>query len=303
VLGKSDTMQRMSYRVVLCALLCWSTAAAADVRVVATIFPVADLVRQIGHDAVEVTTLLPAGASPHTFEPAPEQVRAVAQAAVFVEVGAGLDTWAEKLRTARSGPLAVVTLATGLPLVQAAPEHGDPHGGEQHGGDPHVWLDPILVRDHCVPAILRALIQADPGRQAVFQQGASDLAAALTRLDTDMRGALAAVTNRNYVAFHAAWRYFGKRYDLREVGVVESFPGKEPSAREVAALIEQARAAGVRAVLIEPQFTPRMAEQIAHDIGAHLAVVDPLGGPDLPGRGHYLDLMRYNVQAFVKALQ
>lgn len=279
----------------------------AGVRVVATIFPVADLVRQIGRDAVQVTTLLPAGASPHTFEPAPEQVRAVAQAALFVEVGAGLDSWAEKLRAARSGPLAVVTLTAGLPLLQATPEHGDPHrgephGGEPHGGDPHVWLDPILVRDHCVPAILRALSQADPDRRALFQQGASELAAALTRLDVDIRAALAAVTNRNYVAFHAAWRYFGKRYELREVGVVESFPGKEASAREIAAVIEEARAAGVKAVLVEPQFNPRMAEQIAHDIGARLAVVDPLGGLELPGRTQYLDLMRYNMQAFAKAL-
>jgi ABC-type Zn uptake system ZnuABC Zn-binding protein ZnuA len=292
----------MYRRAILCALWCWSTAAVADVRVVATIFPVADMVRQIGRDAVQVTTLLPAGASPHTFEPAPEQVRAVVQAAVFVEVGAGLDTWAEKLRAAHSGPMTVVTLTAGLPLLNAVHDHGASHGGEPHGGDPHVWLDPILVRDHCVPAILRALSQADPARQAVFEQGASELAVALTRLDADIRSVLSAVANRNYVAFHSAWRYFGRRYDLREVAVVESFPGKEPSAREVAAVIEQARAAGVRAVLVEPQFSPRMAEQIAHDIGAHTAVVDPLGGPDLPGRAQYLDLMRYNAQAFAKAL-
>jgi zinc transport system substrate-binding protein len=282
----------------LCAFWCWSTAAVADVRVVVTLFPLADLVRQVGGDAVQVATLLPPGASPHTFVPTPEQVRAVAQAAVFVEVGAGLDRWAEKLRAARGGPMTVVTLTAGVPLLNAARDHG-----EFHGGDPHVWLDPILVRDHCVPAILRALSQANPARQAAFEQGASDLTAALTRLDADIRGALAAVANRNYVAFHSAWRYFGKRYELHEVGVVESFPGKEPSAREVAALIEQARAAGVKVVLVEPQFNPRMAEQIAHDIGAHLAVLDPLGGPDLPGRTNYLELMRYNVQAFAKALR
>jgi zinc transport system substrate-binding protein len=307
VVVKSDTMHPMYRCVILCVLWCLSSAAVADVRVVATIFPVADMVRQIGRDAVQVTTLLPAGASPHTFEPIPENVRAVAQAAVFVEVGAGLDTWAEKLRAAHTGPMTVVTLTAGLPLLNAAHDHGEPHsgdprGGDPHGGDPHVWLDPILVRDHCVPAILRALSQADPARQAIFDQGASELAAALTRLDADIRGAFAAVPNRNYVAFHSAWRYFGRRYDLREVAVVESFPGKEPSAREVAAVIEQARAAGVKTVLVEPQFNPRMAEQIAHDIGAHLTVVDPLGGPDLPGRTQYLELMRYNLQAFVKAL-
>lgn len=270
----------------------------AEVRVAATISPVADLVRQIGGEGVQVTTLLPAGASPHTFEPTPQQVRAVAHSTVFVEVGAGLDTWAEKLRAARSGPMTVVTLTAGLPLLNAMHDHG-----ASQGGDPHVWLDPLLVRDHFVPAIVRALSQEDPGRQAVFQQAASELQAALTQLDADIRTTLAPVANRNYVAFHSAWRYFGKRYDLREVAVVEAFPGKEPSAHEVAALIEQARAARVQAVLIEPQFNPRMAEQVAREIGAHVAVVDPLGGPGLSGRTHYLDLMRYNLQAFVQALR
>src|ERR1039457_3487430 len=102
---KSDTMRHMFWRVVICALWWCGAASAAEVRAVATIFPIADMVRQIGKDAVEVATLLPAGASPHTFEPAPNQVRTVARAAIFVEIGAGLDSWADKLRAARSGPM------------------------------------------------------------------------------------------------------------------------------------------------------------------------------------------------------
>jgi len=105
------------------------------------------------------------------------------------------------------------------------------------------------------------------------------------------------------VSFHAAWRYFARRYELTEVGAVEPFPGKEPSARDIASLVERARAADVRAVLVEPQFSPRTAEQIAREIGARVATVDPLGGSQLAGRAAYLDLMRYNVQRFIEALQ
>ncbi|MFI5396344.1 MAG: metal ABC transporter substrate-binding protein [Candidatus Binatia bacterium] len=286
---------------VICAVWLWggtlAAPAAAAVRVVATIFPVADMVRQIGGELVDVATLLPAGASPHTFEPTPDQVRTVAEATVFVEIGAGLDTWAGKLKAARSGPMKVITLTAGLALLGAAPEHGEPHGG-----DPHVWLDPVLVRDHLVPAIARGLSQADPGHLAEFQRRATDFQAALTQLDADIRATLAPAVNRNYVAFHSAWRYFGQRYDLREVAVVESFPGKEASALEIARVVEKARAAHVRVVLIEPQFNPRMAEQIAHEIGAQVLLVDPLGAPLLSDRDHYIDLLRHNLQVFARAL-
>ena len=299
--AKSSTMRGMSWRWLITAVWVWGTAlihpAAAAVRVVATIFPVADMVRQVGRDAVDVVTLLPAGTSPHTFEPTPAQIRMVADAAVFVEVGAGLDTWSAKLRSAHAGPMIVITLATGVPLLGAT--EGE---GASHGGDPHVWPDPVLVRDHFVPAIANGLSQADPSHAAAFRAAAGEFGAALTQLDAEIRTTLAPAANRNYVAFHSAWRYFATRYDLHEVAVVESFPGKEPSAQEIAATVQRARAAHVRALLIEPQFSPRLAEQIAQEIGAQLVTVDPLGGPDLPDRQHYLDLMRYNLRAFAKAL-
>ena len=299
--AKSSTMRGMSWRWLITAVWVLGTAlihpAAAAVRVVATIFPVADMVRQVGRDAVDVVTLLPAGASPHTFEPTPAQIRVVADAAVFVEVGAGLDAWAAKLRAAHTGPMTVITLATGVPLLGAT--EGE---GASHGGDPHVWLDPVLVRDHFVPAIANGLSQADPSHAAAFRAAAGEFGAALTQLDAEIRTTLAPATDRNYVGFHSAWQYFGRRYDLHEVAVVESFPGKEPSAQEIAAIVQRARAAHVRALLIEPQFSPRMAEQIAQEIGAQLVTVDELGGPDLPDRQHYLDLMRYDLRAFAKAL-
>jgi zinc transport system substrate-binding protein len=300
VLAKSSTMFWMSWRWLITVVWVWVTALvhpAAAVRVVATIFPVADMVRQVGKQAVEVVTLLPAGASPHSFEPTPAQIRAVAEAAVFVEVGAGLDAWAAKIRAAHAGPMIVITLAAGVPLLGAAEG-----AGAGHGGDPHMWLDPVLVRDHLVPAIASGLSQADPGDAAAFRAAAGEFEAALTQLDAQIRTTLAPATDRSYVAFHSAWRYFAKRYDLHEVGVVESFPGKEPSAQEIAAIVTKARAAHVRALLIEPQFSPHLAEQVAQEIGAQLVTVDPLGGPHLPDRQHYLDLMRYNLRAFAKAV-
>lgn len=257
------------------------------------------MVTQIGNEAVEVSTLLPPGASPHTFEPTPVQMRAMADAQVLVEVGAGLDTWVTKLRNAGRADLKVVTITAGLQLVGVP----DQHAGHETGGDPHVWLDPVLVRDHAVAAIATALSQVDPTHAAIFGEGAKHFQAALTQLDLDIQHTLTPLPDRRYIAFHSAWTYFGRRYGLEQIDVVESFPGKEPSAQEIAALVDKARAAHVRALLVEPQFSARLAVQIANEFGGRTVTVDPLGGPAVPGRNHYLDLMRYNSTMFAEAVR
>ena len=293
-------MTRMSRRWTLVAVCLWCVTAAAPaiaaVRVVATIFPLADIVKQVGKDNVEVVTLLPPGASPHTFEPTPAQIRDVANADVCVRVG-GLDAWTAKLLAARGIGMTVVTLTEGLKLLASTDTL------DSHGLDPHVYLYPILVRDHAVRLIVDALDQAAPDLRPAFERGAAEFRTALTALDADIRAALAPLPNRGYVAFHSAWRYFGLRYNLNEVAVVETFPGKEPSAQEIVALVKKARAAGVHAILVEPQFDPRIAQQIAREFGGTAVWVDPLGGPDVPGRRHYIDLMHFNAQAFAQGLR
>jgi ABC-type Zn uptake system ZnuABC Zn-binding protein ZnuA len=265
----------------------------AKVHVVATIFPLADIVQQIGQDYVEVTTLLPPGASPHTFEPSPSQIRALAHADLFARVGAGLDDWMDKLGAAQRSDLRVVTVSENITLLSTA----------GIAGDPHVWLDPTLVRDHIVPALAAALGQADAAHTAEFERAAAEFRSALTALDAEIQKTLAPVSKRNYIGFHSAWGYFGRRYGLHEIAAIEPFPGKEPSAQEITRVIEQARSAHVQVLLVEPQFPARLAEQIARDFGGRTLLVDEVGGATVPGRDHYVQLMRYNAQMFAQALQ
>lgn len=268
-------------------------------RVVATIFPVADIVRQIGGDAVDVVTLLPAGASPHTFEPTPAQMRDLAAAALVVRVGAKLDDWALKLLAAASVPPAIVTITDGVELLHDV--EADAHEG--HGADPHVWLDPVLVRDQVVPRLLEALKLLLPGSEEALNHASERLRSELTRLDADVAKTLAHLDNPKFVSFHSAWRYFARRYGLEQVAVVEEFPGKEPSARAMAVLIESARRSHARALIVEPQFSARLGEQIAKELTGKVAMADPLGSPDIAGRASYLDLMRFNAKAFAEALR
>jgi ABC-type Zn uptake system ZnuABC Zn-binding protein ZnuA len=289
---------RSTSLVVGIALLLAAPAAMATVKVVATIYPLADLASQIGGSQITVSTLLPAGANPHTFEPTPAQMQAVAAAGLLVRVGAGLDDWAVKLLDAGGGKIPVVTITAGVELMPMTE-----HATAAHGGDPHVWLDPLLMRDQVVPALLASLLAAAPAGRDVFEENARQTSARLTDLDHELQGLLAPVRDHAFVAFHSAWRYFARRYALHEVGTVEPFPGKESSAREMAALIQLARAAGLRSVFIEPAFDPRVAEQIAREIGGRTYLVDPLGAPGLAGRDSYGSLMRYNARVFAEALQ
>ncbi len=187
-------------------------------------------------------------------------------------------------------------------------EKHDDHGHEKHaeesgeGMDPHFWLDPIRVRDAVVPVIVEHLIEADPAGKEYYEKRGQDFHKRLTALDVQVRRELAKAKGRKYVAFHNAWVYFSERYNVEEVAVVQEFAGEEPTPREVAALVQGAREAGIRNILVEPQFSPRVAQTIASEFGGGTVMVDPLGDSGDPARSSYEKLMLFNARAFAQAL-
>lgn len=268
--------------------------------VVVTIFPVADLVARVAGDAARVETLLPPRASIHTWEATPGQIRSLARAVGFVTVGGGLDDWLGALGNDHA-TLRVLRLTDGMELLRADHD-GHAHGEEAGTGDPHVWLDPVLVRDEVLPRITGLLVDLLPEHEAGLRARSGALADSLTKLDGDIRTVLAGASQRSFLATHEAWSYFARRYDLVSLGSLYESPGHEPSARGLARLVDAARRAGISSVLTEPQMAETAAQALADEVGARVVVVDPLGGPGLPGRGSYLDLMRFNAQAFAEAL-
>lgn len=284
--------------------------------VVATIFPLADITRNIGGDRVEVVTLLPGGASPHTFEPTPRQMRQVSGAKVIIRIGAGLDDWAEKLSGVAGvsgdtgGDVVRLGVTDGMVLRKAG--HGCPccsgaaGTGYAHGngpGDPHVWLDPVLVRDEIAPRIYEALCVAVPGDAAYFEANLKAFQAELTRLHAEITELAEGFESRHFIAYHSAWNYFADRYGLVEVAAVKEAPGKEPSPGWIATVVETARAHDVGAIFAEPQFSTKAAEVIADEYGARVLILDPLGGENIPGRDSYLELMRFNAAVLDEGLR
>jgi len=274
------------------------------IPVVATIEPLGMLVRELGGERVAVTVLVPPGASPHTFEPQPSDLTRLGDAQLLVEVGGHFDAWIARLRQAASNRTPVLTILT-LPGLEPLPAETAPPDARPaapaSATDPHVWLDPLCVRDVIAPALSARLADLDEPARAFYAAHLASFRSRLTELDHEIRAQLAG-PRRSYVAFHPAWRYFGARYELDEIGVVERWAGEGPTPRELASLVTAAEKARIPAILIEPQLDPRVARTLAREFGATVVLVDPNGDPADPERTRYLDLMRWNARAFARAL-
>ena len=286
------------------------TEAAAKIRVAATIFPVADIISNIGGDKVEVTTLLPAGSSPHTFEATPEQLKQISNTRLFVKVGANLDTFADKLAKAGKSDMMTLTLADKVALMAENPledtgvkaASGQDTPSHNHNDmNPHFWLNPVLVKNCLAPEIADALATLSPENKAYFQANLTEYCKKINQLDQEIAQKTSGLKNRSFIAFHSSWSYFSDRYNLEDIPV-EEFPGKEPSAKWIAGIIDLAKSKKAKAVLIEPQFSPKAAQVLASEIGVPVITVDPLGAENIPGFNSYLDLMRSNTDNLVKAL-
>jgi len=287
---------------------------------VATIAPLGDLARSVAGPGWTVRTVIPPGTSPHVFEPEPSDLRKLVDARLVLVAGAGYDDWMRKaLAACASGaPIhdAAASIGIGPRAADAPVEAGgdgheahdhaeDEHGHEGHahgvlGEDPHWWLSPELAARSLEP-IAVAFAAADPAGAAGYRRRAAGAAAAYRSLDRELAALLAPVRGRRFVSAHRAWVYFADRYGLVEAASIEPVPGREPSPRELKALVEEGRRGGLGRLFTEPQFPPAAARVVASEAGLALTLVDPIGG--VPGRETYPALMRFNAHAFLAGLR
>jgi ABC-type Zn uptake system ZnuABC Zn-binding protein ZnuA len=265
------------------------------------------LVANVAGEEVRVEEILPPGVTPHDVTFTPDQVKLVAGADLLVENGAGLEAgWLDKLVSAAENPdLVRVVASDGVDYLKPMeatpiPDSGAEEGEEEQGNvDPHVWLDPnnakLMVRN-----ITEGLKRIDPDGASGYERRAEEFSRSLAELDAEIEAELADLPSRDFISFHSAFGYYARAYDLRQVAVIEEFPGKEPSARYLTALIDLVKTSGVRAVFSEPQFSSRPAETLARETGARVYEVDPEGSK--LSAVLYEELMRSNTATFKKAL-
>ena len=230
------------------------------IGVVASIPPLAEFVEKVGGERVSVLVMVPSGANPHTYEPTSTQLKEVSKAKVYVKVGSGVEfelVWLDKVLEFNKDIL-VVDCSQDVELV---------------GGDPHIWLSPRNAKI-MVANIYEGLAQVDPQGKAYYAKNKEEYIRKLTKLDREIAESLSEIRNRKFMVYHPAWGYFARDYNLTQIPIEKE--GKEPTARDLAELVKQAKADNIKIIFASPEFNPKTAEVIADEIDCKIVFISPL---------------------------
>jgi len=296
-------------------------SAAEPVKAVASFSILADMVRNVGGDRVEITELVGPDGDAHEFNPTPADAKKLARADIFFVNGLGFEGWMERLETSSGFEGATVVASTGIKPREMHEEHGDHASGDDHDAgheehaedhdhdhgdmDPHAWQD-LANGEIYVANIRDGLIAADPGGKAIYEANAEKYLAALKAEDAAVKTALGALpqSRRRIITSHDAFGYFGDAYGLEILAPEGVSTASEPSAKDVATIIRQIRKDKIPAVFLENVTNAKILEQIATESGAKIGGTlysDALSGPDGPAPT-YLDMFRHNVGTLTAAL-
>jgi len=306
-----------------------SANAADKLKTIASFSILADMVKNVGGDRVEVTELVGSDGDAHEFNPTPADAKKLARADVFFVNGLGFEGWMERLESSSGFKGATVVATTGVKARKMDEDddndHDDDHDdhakGEDHDDDhdehadalhhdhgdmdPHAWQD-LANGEIYVANIRDGLIAADPDGKAVYERNAEKYIAAVKKEDAAVKAALASLpqSHRRIITSHDAFGYFGDAYGLEIVAPEGISTASEPSAKDVAKIIRQIREDQIPAVFLENITNAKMLEQIAKESGAKIGGTlysDALSGKDGPAPT-YLDMFKHNVGTLTSAL-
>jgi ABC-type Zn uptake system ZnuABC Zn-binding protein ZnuA len=282
------------------------TRAQARPKVVTTVAPITNIALNVGGSRVDLEGIIPGGVDSHTFEPSPSDAVKLAGADLIVVNGLALEGTTIELAEANLKPGARILRLGDNTVTRdqwvfdfSFPEDaGDPN--------PHVWMNPLhaarfaeLIRD--------ALIEIDPAGTDYYTGNTARFATQIDELDKGMAATIGTIpeSNRKLLTYHDSFAYFAPRYGMTVIGAIQPSDFAEPSAREVAAIIDQIKSEGVPAIFGSEVFPSRVLEQIGREAGVRY--YDELRDDDLPGdesapEHTYLGMMKFDVQLMAEAL-
>ena len=305
--------------------------AEAPMSVVASFSILGDMVEEVGGEHVDVTTLVGPDGDAHVFSPSPTDARAVGEADLFVVNGLHFEGWLDRLVEASGYEGPVVVASRGIDALsfdQEREEHSadhedhdhaaghdhdhdhdhdhSEHAGHDHGpDDPHAWQD-LQNGKQYVANIRDALVAADPEHAADYRRNAEQYVEAMDTLDAEVHRRIGAIpeANRVLITNHDAFGYFANAYGLDVLSPVGLSTAAEPSAADMARLIEQIQARNVKALFLENMTSPALLEQLADETGVTIGGTLYAGALAAEGEAStYLGMFRHNVDTLTKALK
>jgi zinc/manganese transport system substrate-binding protein len=291
-----NPMRRVQLWLICLALVTSAPIARAQDRLnaVASFSILGDFVRNVGGDRVSVTTLVGPNGDVHVYTPAPADAKKIADARLVIVNGLGLEGWLPRLVQSAASEAVIVTATDGItPLKTGAT------------ADPHAWQSVPNAKIY-VGNIRAALDAADPANAAAFDANAQAYLAKLDALDREVREAIAKIPpdRRKVISAHRAFGYFAAAYGIEFVAPLGVSTESEPSARDIAGIITQIRAAKIPAVFLENISDDRLIQRISAETGARIggtlfsdSLTDEKGAAPT-----YIDMVRHNIKALTSAL-
>lgn len=279
------------YKIFLWAILpaifagCSAQKQPVETTLYVSILPLKSIVQGIVGDDFEIRVLVPPGASPETFEPTARQFVGLNNARLVFNVG--LIDFETALLDKMEDQTKVVDLSRNIPLIAGSCSHKHHDQDHSHGVDPHVWTSPKALQQMAANAY-EAIRNAYPD-SVKYEANYEWLLGQLQELDTRTAEKIARSGVESFIVYHPALTYYARDYGLRQVAIETD--GKEPSARQLSALIRQAREDGVRTILYQSQFPASTVEIIARDIDAASVEFDPLPEDAIAGIDTITDLI------------
>lgn len=270
-------------------------------KVLTTVSPLTNIVKNIGGDRIELQGIIPEGVDSHTFEPIPSDVKFLSNADLVIVNGLNLELPTVRLAEANKKP--VLSLADNTIARQEwafdrsfPEEDGDPN--------PHLWLN-VKYAVRYAELVRDELIKYDPANKEYYEENANRYLALLDKLDKAVMATVQTIPseNRKLLTYHDSWPYFAKRYGMQVIGAIQPSGFSEPSPREVAAIIDQIKKEGVPAIFGSDVYPSEVMDQIARE--TKIQFVTTLRDDSLPGEigapeHTYVGLMLKNMEGIAK---
>jgi len=275
-------------------------------QVITSFRPITLLVKPVAGDYATVTQILPPGAEPHEYEPTPNDAMALAKGKILFYDGPFMEPWAEKLAGSTNPDIIRAPFIDAIPptvLAQMKSEHKNFPNPEQ---DSHLWLSPQLA-EYYVHYIAQQLAAADPANASAYQKNAETFEARLQKLDARYTTGLSNCTTRTFLTSHSFLNYQAAAYNLTALSITGLSPDTEPSVQQMAAILDESKAANVQGVIAETDEVQSLSQSIASELGLPIypyttMEILPTGQMNV-GDNDYVIIMENNLQQMRQTLK
>lgn len=275
-----------------------------QIDIITTIPPLYSLTANLIEGAPNVTlaNLVPPNVSVHNFTFTPDSARKLAEAELIVMNGLELEEFLEENLADSQAEIVDTSIGVELISLIEPEEQNQPEQKTQAHGeyDPHIWLSPDNAKIQA-ENIAQSLVRINPQNAHLYLQNLEALNLSLDNLSLEISEILSSITIQPYLVFHDAYQYFEKEFGVNATAYLEEFPGKEPSASYLAALVEKIKSKNIKIAFSEPQFSPKLLQTLSQDYDLTIGILDPLG--QAVSKEGYFQLIRANAIAFKEAFK